>query len=135
VSSVKSHYNTVNQQISICLLSGPQSCDPKKKFSHGTPLFLTDIMCASMGHQSPLHCTDLVREFKLLFAKLSMVVEVLHVPRCIMIHQGTDALSPGLWYPLTTQIVGHPQGGGAVVPSSRCDQPHYELGNGTACNS
>jgi hypothetical protein len=77
--------------------------DPARKTAcKGTTLFyFTDNSVTyypvSSGSSTSPHLQDLVRRIKLLELSLGCLLEVVHVPGVVVIDQGTDDLSRGVW--------------------------------------
>jgi hypothetical protein len=77
--------------------------DPARKHAcKGTTLFyFTDnsvtYYAVSAGFSTSPHLQDLVRRIKLLELSLGCLLEVVHVPGVVVIDQGTDDLSRGVW--------------------------------------
>jgi hypothetical protein len=74
----------------------------RKAACKGTTLFyFTDnsvtYYAVSAGSSTSPHLQDLVRRIKLLELSLGCLLEVVHVPGVVVIDQGTDDLSRGVW--------------------------------------
>jgi hypothetical protein len=99
------HHSTSNYKEMRTLLTALELIDgdpTRKAACFGTTLFyFTDnsvtYFAVQAGSSKLPHLQNLVRRIKLLELRLGCLLEVVHVPGVVMIDQGTDDLSRGVW--------------------------------------
>jgi hypothetical protein len=111
----------------------------REKVKGTTVFYFTDnsttyYICQAGASPSP-GLNAIIRKIKILEAKLSIRLEVIHVPGTMMIHQGTDGLSRGIWLSNQHQSQPGPTTVAAVFDplfvnpallqwiASKCEQP------------